>query len=114
MTGPTDKYDAPLKFAALGQRRFHVMAKPTGSRCNLDCAYCFYLSKEKLAEGPGSGDMDRDFASMAKRTASEQQDHEKSMLKMYREHYKAKEAERKRKPAPMIKSITILRNPQAS
>lgn len=69
-------------------------------------------AKEKILDG--SGDMDRDFASMAKRTASEQQDHEKSMLKMYREHYKAKDAERKRKPAPMIKSITILRNPQAS
>ena len=28
--------------------RFHVMAKPVGPSCNLDCAYCFYLSKEKL------------------------------------------------------------------
>ncbi|WP_435328807.1 anaerobic sulfatase maturase [Vibrio hannami] len=26
----------------------HVMAKPTGSVCNLDCKYCFYLEKEKL------------------------------------------------------------------
>ncbi len=25
---------------------FHVMAKPIGSRCNLDCDYCFYLEKE--------------------------------------------------------------------
>ena len=24
------------------------MAKPTGAICNLDCAYCFFLSKEKL------------------------------------------------------------------
>src|SRR5471030_1238335 len=23
----------------------HVMAKPTSSRCNLDCGYCFYLEK---------------------------------------------------------------------
>jgi len=23
----------------------HVMAKPTSSRCNLDCSYCFYLEK---------------------------------------------------------------------
>jgi len=22
---------------------FHVMAKPTGARCNLACAYCFFL-----------------------------------------------------------------------
>ena len=27
---------------------FHVMAKPTGSRCNLDCEYCFFLKKEAL------------------------------------------------------------------
>ncbi len=27
---------------------FHVMAKPTGARCNLDCAYCFFLKKERL------------------------------------------------------------------
>ena len=27
---------------------FHVMAKPSGARCNLDCRYCFYLSKESL------------------------------------------------------------------
>ena len=27
---------------------FHVMAKPTGARCNLDCAYCFFLKKEQL------------------------------------------------------------------
>jgi len=29
-------------------RAFHVMAKPTGSRCNMDCAYCFFLKKERL------------------------------------------------------------------
>lgn len=27
---------------------FHVMAKPIGPKCNLDCTYCFYLEKEKL------------------------------------------------------------------
>ncbi len=27
------------------QRGFHIMAKPTGPGCNLDCAYCFYLAK---------------------------------------------------------------------
>lgn len=26
----------------------HTLAKPTGSVCNLDCEYCFYLEKEKL------------------------------------------------------------------
>ena len=30
---------------------FHVMAKPTGAICNLDCRYCFYLTKEALYPG---------------------------------------------------------------
>lgn len=30
---------------------FHVLAKPTGARCNLDCGYCFYLKKEQLYPG---------------------------------------------------------------
>lgn len=30
---------------------FHVMAKPTGAICNLDCKYCFFLSKEALYPG---------------------------------------------------------------
>lgn len=33
---------------------FHVMTKPMGAICNLDCAYCFYLEKEKLYPGAGS------------------------------------------------------------
>jgi uncharacterized protein len=28
--------------------RFHVLTKPTGAICNLDCKYCFFLSKEDL------------------------------------------------------------------
>jgi uncharacterized protein len=31
--------------------RLHVLAKPTGAICNLDCAYCFYLDKENLYPG---------------------------------------------------------------
>ena len=30
---------------------FHVMSKPTGAVCNLDCEYCFFLSKEMLYPG---------------------------------------------------------------
>lgn len=30
---------------------FHVLAKPTGAICNLDCKYCFFLSKEALYPG---------------------------------------------------------------
>ena len=32
-------------------RAFHVMSKPTGAICNLDCEYCFFLSKGKLYPG---------------------------------------------------------------
>ena len=30
---------------------FHLLAKPTGAACNLDCAYCFFLDKEMLYPG---------------------------------------------------------------
>ena len=26
----------------------HIVAKPNGPRCNLDCDYCFYLEKQAL------------------------------------------------------------------
>ena len=31
--------------------RIHVLAKPTGAACNLDCAYCFFLDKAALYPG---------------------------------------------------------------
>ena len=30
---------------------FHLLSKPTGAVCNLDCKYCFFLSKEMLYPG---------------------------------------------------------------
>jgi len=33
---------------------FHAMTKPVGSRCNLDCSYCFYLEKEHLYPDAGA------------------------------------------------------------
>ena len=30
---------------------FHILVKPTGATCNLDCKYCFFLSKEMLYPG---------------------------------------------------------------
>lgn len=30
---------------------FHIMAKPRGAICNLDCDYCYFLSKEMLYQG---------------------------------------------------------------
>jgi uncharacterized protein len=32
-------------------RAFHIMAKPTGSACNLNCEYCFFLNKAGLYPG---------------------------------------------------------------
>ena len=31
--------------------RIHVLAKPTGATCNLNCSYCFFLNKEQLYPG---------------------------------------------------------------
>jgi uncharacterized protein len=31
--------------------RIHVLAKPTGATCNLNCAYCFFLNKAQLYPG---------------------------------------------------------------
>lgn len=33
------------------RRGFHILTKPIGPICNLDCQYCFYLEKEKLYPG---------------------------------------------------------------
>ena len=54
---PLDKYDAPLLLGNGEGRRFHVMAKPIGPTCNLDCTYCYYLAKATLADGSRSGRM---------------------------------------------------------
>ncbi|MGI6415997.1 MAG: radical SAM protein [Thermoguttaceae bacterium] len=36
---------------SLFPRSFHVVAKPVGPRCNLDCTYCYYLHKGGLQPG---------------------------------------------------------------
>ena len=38
-------------------RSFHVVAKPVGSLCNLDCTYCYYLHKDDLTPQRPSGRM---------------------------------------------------------
>jgi uncharacterized protein len=45
--GPLRKSLGPATASAA----FHVMAKPSGPICNLDCEYCFFLSKESLYPG---------------------------------------------------------------
>jgi uncharacterized protein len=57
MTPSLDKYTMPQSLGTIATRRFHVMAKPAGSACNLDCTYCYYLSKRELVGGPGAGHM---------------------------------------------------------
>ena len=47
--GPTPAL--PLTWPANAPASFHVMAKPSGAICNLDCTYCFFLSKELLYPG---------------------------------------------------------------
>jgi uncharacterized protein len=37
--------------AAVAPAAFHVMMKPRGAICNLDCEYCYFLSKERLYPG---------------------------------------------------------------
>jgi uncharacterized protein len=39
------------RMKSLEPRAFHVMAKPTGARCNLRCDYCFFLEKSELYPG---------------------------------------------------------------
>jgi len=52
-TPPLDRPEAagPVLTMPGAPLAFHVMAKPTGAVCNLDCEYCFFLSKEMLYPG---------------------------------------------------------------
>src|SRR5262245_46075364 len=46
-----DSATAPILTGPDAPPAFHLLAKPTGAICNLDCAYCFFLSKEMLYPG---------------------------------------------------------------
>jgi uncharacterized protein len=49
-----DRRDAPARPAErppTAPPAFHVLAKPSGPICNLDCSYCFFLEKEALYPG---------------------------------------------------------------
>ena len=46
MTGSSPAMSPPLAVDA--PPGFHLLAKPSGSTCNIDCTYCFFLSKESL------------------------------------------------------------------
>ena len=46
-----DAVAMPLTRPSGTPQAFHLLAKPTGAICNLDCKYCFFLSKEMLYPG---------------------------------------------------------------
>src|SRR5512137_400940 len=46
MTGNATAMSPPL--SADAPPGFHLLSKPSGSTCNIDCTYCFFLSKEAL------------------------------------------------------------------
>jgi uncharacterized protein len=52
---------------------FQVMAKPTGARCNLDCAYCFFLKKDSLYPGSTFRMTDEVMESYVRQTIRAQQ-----------------------------------------
>ncbi|EFH84812.1 anaerobic sulfatase maturase [Ktedonobacter racemifer] len=43
--------DVSAEATPLTPPAFHIMTKPRGAICNLDCAYCYFLSKELLYPG---------------------------------------------------------------
>ena len=48
---PIQINDIPVLEAGPMPPSFHLMTKPSGAICNLDCKYCYFLSKEKLYPG---------------------------------------------------------------
>jgi uncharacterized protein len=52
---------------------FHVMAKPTGSRCNLRCDYCFFLEKSALYPGSDERMTDEVMEAFVRQTIAAQE-----------------------------------------
>lgn len=46
----TNILSAGPQFMGKASKRMHVMAKPIGAACNIDCTYCYYLSKQDLLD----------------------------------------------------------------
>lgn len=54
MTHNLNPMQKPIKDLGISKSAppaFHLLAKPTGAICNLDCAYCFFLDKETFYPG---------------------------------------------------------------
>lgn len=58
-------------------KRMNIMTKPVGSKCNIDCQYCYYLSKKELFadESNCQPQMDADALEHYIRSYIEQQNH---------------------------------------
>ena len=50
-TGARPSPRLPAERPPTAPASFHVLAKPSGPICNLDCTYCFFLAKEALYPG---------------------------------------------------------------
>ncbi|WP_245637409.1 anaerobic sulfatase maturase [Actinomyces vulturis] len=48
MSKTTTQVSSPVEVSDRRRLPFSVVTKPTGAACNLDCSYCFFLSKELL------------------------------------------------------------------
>jgi uncharacterized protein len=51
MSGVGPMPERPKVWPRNAPSSFHILAKPTGAICNLDCKYCFFLSKQSLYAG---------------------------------------------------------------
>lgn len=49
-----------LKNNSLARQGFHIMAKPVGALCNLNCTYCFYLEKKAFYSNKNNSFMAND------------------------------------------------------
>ena len=71
---PTTTTTAGLGTSPPRTRGLHVMSKPIGPICNIDCKYCFYLEKEKLYPDTRKWRMPDDVLEEYVRQYIEQQD----------------------------------------
>ena len=49
-----------LKNNSPARQSFHIMAKPVGALCNLNCTYCFYLEKKAFYSNKNNSFMAND------------------------------------------------------
>ncbi|AOZ72119.1 anaerobic sulfatase maturase [Boudabousia tangfeifanii] len=68
---------APIKRTRLP---FSVVSKPTGAACNLDCSYCFFLSKELLYDAKNQSMSEENLELYIREWAAAQPDGEVTLL----------------------------------